>query len=154
MINEVHKLFNNDSRFSNQVKYYEMPRWYSRHTVEQLINDFQPERLLDIEFDFCEDEYKLFMNYRSRFVQCVTNDTNRCIFFNDFHNWVIKEVPRRINETLEQDSFMATFNPHNMTWTTQYNTAQQCVDNMCEAITAEINSQILRELKRNKKFRL
>lgn len=152
MIKSVHNLFESDRRFTiatdcetgARIEATEMPHWYARHSVEQIMNSFSPKRLLDVEFDFCESEYKLFMEYRSRFVQCVTNDTNRCIFFNDFHNWVLKEVPKRMFPNRKM--FEATWKPFGYEYTKYAQNAQHYIDEMQDQMVKSINEQIINKI--------
>ena len=115
VINAINEEFKSDCQYgvftSAESAYYQIPRWYVNNTVGQILNHFLPEVLLDHNFDFTEDEYNLFMNRRSRFVQCVTNDTKRCIFFDKFYKWLIKEVPIRICGPDENEFYKATWNP-------------------------------------------
>jgi hypothetical protein len=151
VVNTINEVFKDDCQFGvftpAEPAYYRMPRWYVNNTMRQILDHFLPEVLLDHNFDFTEDEYNLFMNRQSRFVQCVTTDTKRCIFFDKFYKWLIKEVPNRICGP-ETEFFKATWNP--LSWGSQYQNAQtntqHLVEVMSQNITQSINDKILKEM--------
>lgn len=158
VVNAINEVFKNDCQFGvftpPESAYYRMPRWYVNNTIGQILNHFLPEVLLDHNFDFTEDEYNLFMNRRSRFVQCVTADTKRCIFFDKFYKWLIKEVPIRICGP-EPEFFKVTCN--SASWGSQYQTAQTNIryltEEMTQNIAQSINDRILREMQADRSYR-
>ena len=151
MVSAINEIFKNDCQFGvftpAEPAYHQIPRWYVNNTLSTIFNNFLPESLLDHNFDFNEDEYNLFMNRQSRIVQCVTTDTKRCIFFDKFYKWIVREVPIRICGP-EPEVFKATWNP--LSWGSQYQNVQtntqHLINEMSQNIAQSINDRILKEI--------